>query len=110
MGAELNQKLSGEDTTNTTEENTSDIKIEVLNGSGKSSNLTKLTKALKEKGYTVSKVGNTNSTSKTSIINKNKISDTTISSIKDLIGTGTITKTNTESSVDITIILGKDYK
>lgn len=106
---ELNQKLSGENN-NTIEENKSDIKIEILNGSGKSSNLTKVTEELKNKGYTISKVGNTNSTTKTSIINKGNISDSTTSNIKEIIGTGTITKTNTESSVDITIILGKDYK
>lgn len=106
---ELNQKLSGENS-NTIEENKSDIKIELLNGSGKSSNLTKVTEELKNKGYTISKVGNTNTTTKTSIINKGNISDETTSNIKEIIGTGTITKTNTESSVDITIILGKDYK
>lgn len=105
----LNQKLSGENS-NTIEENKSDIKIEILNGSGKSSNLTKVTEELKNKGYTISKVGNTNSTTKTSIINKGNISDETTSNIKEIIGTGTITKTNTESSVDITIVLGKDYK
>lgn len=107
--AELDQKLSGEENQSTPED-LSEVKIEVLNGSGKTANLTKLTKALKEKGYTVSKVGNTNSTSKTSIINKGKLSDTTLSNIKDLIVTGTVTTNNTESSIDITIILGKDYK
>lgn len=106
---ELNQKLSAEEN-QLNQEDISEIKIEVLNGSGKTANLTKLTKALKEKGYTVSKVGNTNSTSKTSIINKGKLSDTTLSNIKNLIGTGTVTTNNTESSIDITIILGKDYK
>lgn len=105
--SELNQRLSGEE--QLVEENVSEIKIEVLNGSGKSSNLTKFTEDLKSKGYTVSKVGNTNSTSKTSIINKGNISDTTISSIKELLGTGTTTTVSTESSIDITIILGKDY-
>ncbi len=105
----LDQKLLGEDN-QSVEEDLSKIKIEILNGSGKSANLTKITQALKSKGYTVSKVGNTNATSKTSIINKGKISDTTISSIKDLIGIGTITKKPSESSVDITIIVGKDYK
>ena len=85
-------------------------KIEILNGSGKTSSLTKLTEALKNKGYKVSKVGKTNSTSKTSIINKGSISEQSINEIKETIGTGTITKSNSESSVDITIILGKDYK
>ena len=47
---------------------------------------------------------------KTSIINKGNISEQSVNEIKDVIGTGTITKSNSESSVDITIILGKDYK
>ena len=105
----LNKKLLGEEST-ITEKDLSEIKIEILNGSGKTSNLTQITKKLKEHGYTVSKVGNTNSTSKTSILNKGNISDTTMSNIKDLVGTGSISSTNTESSIDITIILGKDYK
>lgn len=110
--AELNQKLLGDQDQNadSTKENKSDIKIEILNGSGKTSSLTKLTEALKNKGYKVSKVGKTNSTSKTSIINKGNIFEQSVNEIKDVIGTGTITKSNSESSVDITIILGKDYK
>ena len=105
--AELNQRLLGQEQVSA--ETPSEVKIEVLNGSGSSSNLTKVTEDLKNKGYTVSKVGNTNSTSKTSIINKGNISDATISSIKELLGTGTVTSSSSESSIDITIILGKDY-
>lgn len=106
--AKLDKELMGQ--TNTAEENIADIKIEILNGSGKSSNLSKLTQKLKDKGYKVSKAGNTNATSKTSIVNKGNISDTTLSSLKELIGVGTISNNPTESSIDITIILGKDFK
>lgn len=106
--AKLDKELIGQ--TESTEENIADIKIEILNGSGKSSNLSKLTKTLKDKGYKVSKAGNTNATSKTSIVNKGNISDTTLSSLKELIGIGTISNNPTESSIDITIILGKDFK
>lgn len=115
---ELDQKLLGqtdeEETTNNSEnkkDNTSKIKIEILNGSGNSANLTKLTTSLKKKGYTVSKVGKTNSTAKTSIINKGKISDDKVNSIKETIGVGIITSSSSDSSsIDITIILGKDFK
>lgn len=106
--AKLDKELMGQ--TNTVEENITDIKIEILNGSGKSSNLSKLTQKLKDKGYKVSKAGNTNATSKTSIVNKGNISDTTLSSLKELIGVGTISNNPTDSSIDITIILGKDFK
>ena len=121
---ELDKKLLGEQE-NTESENdntkigsTTDkktdkakIKIEILNGSGSPSNLTKVTNSLKENGYTISKVGKTNSTAKTSIINKGKVSDDIVTNIKEILGIGTITSsTSDSSSTNITIILGKDYK
>ena len=105
---ELNQNLLGD--SNSEKEDVSEIKIELLNGSGKSSNLTKITKLLKDSGYVVSKVGNTNSTSKTSIINKNNVSNKVLNNIKEIIGAGNITTTAFDSQVDLTIIIGKDIK
>ena len=117
---ELDNKLMGiepseeeqknENSTKTTKNENSKIKIEILNGSGNSSNLTKLTTALKNKGYTISKTGKTNSTSKTSIIKKGKVNDDIINSIKEIVGTGTVTSSSSKSTINITIILGKDYK
>ena len=104
---QLDKKLAGEQQA---EEDLSKIKIEILNGSGKSDNLAKVKTLLKEKGFTVSKVGKANATAKTSIINKGKISDSTIATIKDDLGTGLVSTTSTESTIDITIILGKDYQ
>lgn len=86
----------------------SNVKVEVLNGSGKTTNLTNVKKLLKDAGFTVSKSGNTNSTKKTSIINKSNISEEIIDSIKALLEVGEVSDSNTESTVDITIILGKD--
>ena len=103
---ELNQKLAG---TEVADEDTSKISIELLNGSGKKANATTVTEKLKAKGYKVSKVRTANSTSKTSIINKGNISETTLNNLKEILGTGAITTSSTESSVDITIILGQDY-
>lgn len=105
---ELNQNLLGD--SNSEKEDAAEIRIELLNGSGKSSNLTKITKLLKDSGYVVSKVGNTNSTSKTSIINKNNVSNKVLNNIKEIIGAGYITTTASESQVDLTIIIGKDIK
>ena len=121
---ELDKKLLGEqeniesENDNTKIDSTTDkktdkakIKIEILNGSGSPSNLTKVTNSLKENGYTISKVGKTNSTAKTSIINKGKVSDDIVTNIKEILGIGTITSsTSDSSSTNITIILGKDYK
>ena len=118
---DLNSKLMGIEPTEeenknniiekTNKKENSKIKIEILNGSGNSSSITKLSSSLKNEGYTISKTGKTNATSKTSIIKKGKTSDEIINSIKEIIGTGIITSSNSNSSsTNVTIILGKDYK
>lgn len=104
--------------TNTTEKNTStsevtenySTKIEILNGSGDSTLLTKATNKLKQEGYTVYKTGTTSSTSKTTIVNKNNVESSTMSNIKEVLDTGIVSSSSTSSgTVDVTIILGKDY-
>jgi len=94
---------------NLSEEDLTNINIEILNGSGKTSNLTKVKTILEDVGFTISKTGTTNSTKKTSIINKNNVSEDLLSSIKNLLEVGAISSSNTESSSHITIILGKDF-
>lgn len=103
---------------NTTEDQTttnssmskSDITIEVLNGSGSSSNLQKVVNQLKGAGYKVTRTGSTNTTSKTAIINKKNVKDTLLKNMKDVIGVGSISTSESSSSkVDVTIIIGKDY-
>lgn len=87
------------------------VKIELLNGSGESSLLTKATNMLKNKGYNVYRTGTTNLTSKTTIINKTSVSSSITDSIKTSLGCGSISSSITSNStVDITIVLGKDYK
>ena len=89
----------------------SNIKIEVLNGSGETATLTKVTDRLKEKGYNVYKTGTTTNTSKTAIINKTAVKNEVTSNIKEILGVGAVSSsTSTASTVDITIIIGKDYK
>lgn len=102
---------------NTTSNNTvtrndsANLKIEVLNGTGDKVLLTEATKKLKEKGYNIYKTGSTSVTSKTNIINKSDIDGEIVSELKKNLGIGTISKSDSKSSqVDITIILGKDYK
>ena len=52
-----------------------------------------------------------NKIAQTSIINKSEIPENITTSIQALIGYGEVSKsTSTEPTVDITIILGKDYK
>ncbi len=105
-------------TTNTTSSKTSSsssesstkIKIELLNGSGDKALLTTATNELKKQGYKVYKTGTTSTTQNTTIINRTKVSDDTISDIKSLLGTGVVSSSNKSSRVDLTIIIGKDYK
>ena len=83
----------------------------MLNGSGDSSLLTKATDKLKQQGYTVYKTGTTSKTSKTTIVNKNNVEDNTLSDIKGILDVGVISNSSISSeTVDITIVLGKDYK
>ena len=123
----VNRDKTEEETTNTTESNTTStnststtsttatkkdsIKIEVLNGSGSSTNLQTVVSKLEKAGFKVTKKGETNSTSKTTIINKKEIKDNYITEIKNAVGIGiTQNSQSTSSKVDLTIIIGKDYK
>lgn len=93
-----------------TKENKSKIKVEILNGSGDSSLLAKAKEALKKEGYNVYKTGKTSTTQVTTIINKSKLSENITSNLKETLGTGVISSSAASSNVDVTIILGKDYK
>ncbi len=114
-GTEGNQ-TSNESTSNTTtssnsSSNSSTLKIEVLNGSGESKNLQKVVNELEGAGYKVTRTGSTNTTTKTTIVNKKSVRDTTLKNIKEVLGTGSISTSESSSSkVDLTVIIGKDYK
>ena len=97
------------DSTETTDN--SKIKIELLNGSGDKTLLNKATKALKAEGYNVYKTGTTTTTSKTTIVNKTAVKNSIVDDIKDVLGVGNISSSvSSSSTVDIRIIIGKDYK
>ena len=105
------KNTSTNETSKSTSVKSSSIKIELLNGSGDSALLNKATKALKNKGYNVYKTGTTSSTAKTTIVNKKSAATDITSDIKDILGVGSISNsTSSSSTVDITIVLGKDYK
>lgn len=106
-------KTSKSNTTSsqTSENSKSNIKIEVLNGSGVSSNLQKVVDQLEGAGFKISRTGSTNSTAKTVIMNKKSTSDSILNSIKTTIGTGYVQDSESNSSkVNVVVIIGKDYK
>lgn len=100
-----------EETGTVTKTEASKIKVEILNGSGSSKTLSEVKKALTDKGYKVTRTNSTTSTSKTTIINKTDVGTNIENHIKGILGVGNISSSSVSSSnVDITIIIGKDYK
>ncbi len=106
-----NDNTSNSSTDSVTKTEASKIKIEILNGSGSDKKLTEVKKALTAKGYKISKTSTTTNTSKTTIINKTDVDGKYENNIKEILGVGNISSSSVSSSnVDITIIIGKDYK
>ena len=106
-----NSSTTNDTTESSTSTNNSKIKIELLNGSGDKTLLNKATKALKAEGYNVYKTGTTTTTSKTTIVNKTAVKNDTVEEIKDVLGVGNISSSvSSSSTVDIKIVIGKDYK
>ena len=106
---EMNNKLAGID--EISEEELQNLKVEILNGNGSSAKLQEVKDILTNASFTVSNTSTTNSTEKTILINKTDVNKSILDSIQILLETGTISNTTTENSpVDITIIIGNDYK
>jgi LCP family protein required for cell wall assembly len=105
---EMNNKLAGLD--DVSKEELSNLKIEILNGSGSSSKLKEVKKILTDAGFTISSTATINSTEKTSLINKSEVNESILTSIQILLETGNISSSTAESEIDITIILGKDFE
>ena len=64
---------------------------------------------LEDLGYNVTKTGNTNSASKTVIINRSNVSEEFLDEIKQELKTAEVEEGG-ETTVDITIIIGQDYE
>lgn len=86
------------------------VKLQVLNGTSSNSNLVKVIEKLKKAGFTISKEGTTNIVEKTSILNRTNQSKEIITTIENILGNANTSKADELSNVDITIIIGKDYK
>lgn len=106
-----NTSTSNGSTEEVTKTEASKIKIEILNGSGSEKALSEVKKELASKGYKITKTTKTTSTAKTTIINKTDVASKYEEDIKETLGVGNISTSSVSSSnVDITIIIGKDYK
>ena len=118
----LNKEEENQDTNQTTNtittntitsskvDKTENIKIELLNGTGNQTKLEKAEKLLKEKGYNITKTGNTNITAKTTIINRTRQTTATTNKLKQALKVGNISQKSNNSGVDYTITLGKDFR
>ena len=97
--------------TSTSKASKSDIKLEVINGTGEGKLLQQAVDELETAGYNVTRTGETNTTVKTIIIDKKNTSDTLLDNIELVLGSGKIQKSqSTSSKVDVTIIIGRDYQ
>ncbi len=111
-GNTVDENTTNSSSSDSTTSSKSSVKVEVLNGTNDGKVLQEVVNKLKEEGYNVSRTGNTTSTSKTVILNKNDVSNMVIDEIKQVVGTGTISSNGEGSSskADITIVIGKDYE
>ncbi len=92
------------------QEKNTEIKISILNGTDDDTNLENVEKLLREYGYDVVSTGVTTSMQTTTIINRTNQDISVSEGIKDTIGIGVISDSNSvDSDVDFTIIIGADY-
>lgn len=102
--------IQNNDTSSTTNNVSTKVTIELLNGSGDTQKLKTARQILERAGYNVKRTGETSIISKTIITNRSNLSDEKVKSIKDTLGVGSIsTNTSNNSTVDLTIIIGKDF-
>ena len=92
-----------------TYDDSTELKIEVLNGSQSSSKLSDVVTKLENMGFIVSQTGNTTTTNNTAIIERNNISAVNKNKIKEALGTDNISSGDQSEIVDLTIIIGTDY-
>ena len=92
------------------QEKNEEIKISILNGTEDEMKLDNLKNLLKQNGYTIENTGTTTPTQKTAIINRTNQNEEVSNSLKELVGVGILSNSNsTRSDVDFTIIIGEDY-
>lgn len=97
-------------TSNENDEKTKEIKVELLNGTTSETTLEEVKQKLKKAGYNVTKTGNTTLTEKSVIINRTMQSTIVEEDLSEQLQIKNIKSSSSNSKVDFTIIIGKDYK
>lgn len=89
----------------------SEITVEVLNATSRSGLASKVAEKLKNEGYNVTKIGNYKTTTNISTKIVNKTDENYAKPIKEFLNIGKIeTEKDENAKVDVTVILGSDYK
>ena len=85
------------------------VKVEIINGTGTSTKVNTVKEQLQNMGYKITETSSTNIVDNTSVICCNPDYIDNAKSLQALLGPGSVITGKEKSSVDITIILGKDY-
>lgn len=83
-------------------------KIEIIDGTQDEEKVEEIRLRLENLGYEIVDVIEASSTAKTTIINRNNISENIMEHIKECVGEGIFSKGNSSEEIDVTIILGRD--
>jgi len=99
------------DSSETQQKDNSEITVEVLNGTSRSGLASSVAEKLKAEGYNVTKIGNYKTTTNISTSVINRTDGEYAKRVKDFLGIGKVkTEIEENSKVDVTVILGSDYK
>lgn len=87
----------------------SKVKVEIINGTGTTTKLNTVKEQVQNMGYKISNTSTSNIVDNTSVICRNPDYMENAKSLQALLGPGSVVSGKENSSIDITIILGKDY-
>ena len=87
----------------------SQVKINLVNGTGETTRFNSAANQLTNAGYKVTKGGKTNFTEKTIIIDRNNNADDVDNQLASILCTGIIQNSPKDNGYDYTVIIGNDY-
>ena len=87
----------------------SSITLQLINATGTKQRFEKAKSQLKNQGYKILTDKTTNPINTTILVNRSKLNQEDMGSLKSLLGVGNILSGDKNEKIDITIIIGKDY-